>query len=237
MSVLITFDLDNTLWDVDPVLVRAEQAIYHWFDDRFPGFNKEFDTQTLAALRRELLQESDPLKTSLPKLRTDSYRIALEQFGLPKEEAETMSQAAFSFFDEWRQKVDLYPNAAKILWELANHYRLAVITNGTADVYHKNIGIGGSFEFVLRADQQGISKPAAGIFHKAAIQANVDVTNIIHIGDHHNDDVYGVNNVGGRSIWFNRHGARRWSKEWEGIPNAEIHALEELPNTIANLLK
>ncbi len=72
------------------------------------------------------MKKGDPLQVNLPRLRLDSYRIALERFGLPKEEAEAISQAAFSFFDEWRQKVDLYPNAAKILWELASNYRLAV---------------------------------------------------------------------------------------------------------------
>jgi FMN phosphatase YigB (HAD superfamily) len=26
---VLTFDLDNTLWETDPVIVRAEQASYH----------------------------------------------------------------------------------------------------------------------------------------------------------------------------------------------------------------
>ena len=31
--LLISFDLDNTLWDVDPALVRAEHAMEKWFDE------------------------------------------------------------------------------------------------------------------------------------------------------------------------------------------------------------
>ncbi|EAQ64762.1 HAD-superfamily hydrolase [Marinomonas sp. MED121] len=236
MTRLITFDLDNTLWDVEPVIVRADQAMFHWFEDRFPGFNQAFDNAALFKLKTQLLEDSSKLRADISQLRIEVYRIALQEFGLPKEEAGSVAKAAFDFFHQWRQKVDLYPGTKKVLWQLANHYRLAVITNGNADVYHPEVGLADSFEFAVRADIEGIAKPHADIFVKAADIAKVDVTSLIHVGDNVHDDVNGINQVGGRSIWFNRHGARRWQDSWQGRPDAEVHALEELPEVIADMI-
>lgn len=237
MTVLVTFDLDNTLWDVEPVIVRANHAMWHWFEDKLPGFNQAFGNEELNALKMALLQEFDHLKADISKLRIESYRLALVEFGLTTKAAQQLAEDAFQFFHQWRQKVDLYPEAMTTLKHLSQHYRLAVITNGNADVFHEHIGLGEVFEFAIRADQVGVAKPHADIFHQAASRAKVDVNNIIHIGDHPSDDVKGVNDVGGKSIWFNRHGARKWSSDWEGLPDVEVHALEELLEAVAKLVK
>ena len=34
---VITFDLDNTLWDVEPALLRAEQAQRDWLERYLEG--------------------------------------------------------------------------------------------------------------------------------------------------------------------------------------------------------
>lgn len=237
MSVLVTFDLDNTLWDVDPVLVRAESALHHWFEDHYPGFNSMYDSQQLAVIRQELSQSTKFLQANLSQLRMEVYKQAFLGFGLSDNEANEAAQSAFVFFNEWRQKVDLYPNAFDVLSRLANSYRLGVITNGTADVFHQSINIGEVFEFALRADQQGVAKPAKKIFEQAAEMAKVELKNVVHVGDHPDDDVYGIKNAGGKSVWFNRHGAMRWLDAWGRGPDAEIHSLEELPDVLPVLLK
>ncbi|TBR44372.1 HAD family hydrolase [Marinomonas agarivorans] len=236
MTVLITFDLDNTLWDVDPVIVRANHALYHWFEERLPGFNQHFSADELDKVKKEVVEESPHLKADISKLRIEMYRVALEQFGLPLVDAQRLAKEAFAFFHNWRQKVDLYPNTKDVLSLLAKQYRLAVITNGNADVFSEHIGLGSVFEFAIRADQVGVAKPEAGIFYEAANQANLSIDNMIHVGDHPHDDVQGINVVGGRSIWFNRHGARKWMLDWGKQPDSEVHSLSELPNAIRSLI-
>ena len=36
---VVTFDLDNTLWDVDAVIRNAERVTRQWFDARVPELN------------------------------------------------------------------------------------------------------------------------------------------------------------------------------------------------------
>ena len=236
MSILVTFDLDNTLWDVDPVIVRAEHAMESWFEERFPGFARKFSLSDQDALKKSILIKKPDIAFNLTALRLSVYTLALKQFGLPSEEAESVAAAALAHFCEWRQKVDLFPHVVDVLEELNQDYTLAVITNGNADVFHPYIGLGQYFEFAIRADQIGVAKPDASLFSIAAKKASRELSQIIHIGDHPIDDVFGAANAGARSIWFNRHGARRWADEWGARSNAEVHSLLELPTAINSLI-
>ncbi|MCB5162914.1 HAD family hydrolase [Marinomonas algarum] len=237
MSTLITFDLDNTLWDVSPVILRAEYAMESWFGERFPRFDALFSSTFREELRRQILIEFPEMSSNLTALRLIMYERALKQFGLPMEEANAIAKAALAHFCEWRQKVDLYPHAVDVLEMLSQHYTLAVITNGNADVFHPHVGLGHYFDFAVRADQSGIAKPNADIFLMAANKAGSDISELIHIGDHPIDDIRGASDVGAQSIWFNRHGAQRWHDSWEGRFDAEVHSLLELPTAIRTLTR
>lgn len=236
MSVLITFDLDNTLWDVAPVIMRAEYAMESWFEERFPGFSQQYSVAAREALKNNVLSLKPEIAFNLTAVRLAVYKLALKQFGLPSEEAESVAGAALAHFCEWRQKVDLYPHVVDVLEVLGQDYALAVITNGNADVFHPYVGLGQYFSFAVRADEVGVAKPDANVFLIAAKKAGVDVSEIIHVGDHPTDDVFGASNAGARSVWFNRHGAQRWSDEWGTRSHAEIHSLLELPTVIRSLL-
>lgn len=235
MSMLITFDLDNTLWDVAPVIMRAEYAMESWFEERFPGFSQQYSFTAREELKNQVLSNSPELAPNLTAIRLAVYVLALKQFGLPSEEAESIAGAALAHFCEWRQKVDLYPHAVDVLETLSRDYTLAVITNGNADVFHPYIGLGQYFDFAIRADQVGIAKPAIDVFSIAAKKAGVDLSELIHVGDHPMDDVFGASNAGAKSIWFNRHGAQRWGDDWGARSHAEIHSLLELPTVIRSL--
>ena len=43
---VITFDLDNTLWDVEPALIKAEQAQQDWLLQHRPGAVEAYDFPT-----------------------------------------------------------------------------------------------------------------------------------------------------------------------------------------------
>ena len=236
MSVLITFDLDNTLWDVSPVIARAEYAMEAWFETRFPGFSRQYPFTVREELKSQIVLANPDIALNLTAVRLAIYTLALKQFGLPSEEASSVAGAALAYFCEWRQKVDLYPHAVDVLEELSQEYSMAVITNGNADVFHPYVGLGQYFDFAIRADQIGVAKPSIDVFSVAAKQAGVDLSDIIHIGDHPVDDVFGASNAGARSVWFNRHGAQRWEDEWGSRSHAEVHSLLELPTAIRSLL-
>ena len=67
MSIqLITFDLDDTLWDVGPVIHSAENSLRDWLGQHAPRLGG-FPVESLAAIRRirtvhPLAQPSDKIR-------------------------------------------------------------------------------------------------------------------------------------------------------------------------------
>ena len=39
----ITLDLDDTLWEIHPVIRRAEKRLYEWLGERYPRITEMFD--------------------------------------------------------------------------------------------------------------------------------------------------------------------------------------------------
>ncbi|MCY1548415.1 5-amino-6-(5-phospho-D-ribitylamino)uracil phosphatase YigB [compost metagenome] len=127
-----------------------------------------------------------------------------------------------------RHQLDIFPDVQPTLEILANHYALGVVTNGNADV--RRLGLADYFKFALCAEDIGIAKPDARLFHEALQRGEATAETAVHIGDHPGDDIAGAQQAGLRAIWFNPAG-KTW--EAERLPDAEIRSLTELPGLLA----
>jgi len=227
MSIrLITFDLDDTLWDVRPVLHSAELTLREWLARNTPDLN-DFSVEALAAIRRTLLDAQPELRHRISELRRRILCHALEQAGYPQGEARELAEQAFEVFLEARHAVQLFPEVHPTLELLANHYRLGVLTNGNADV--RRLGLADYFDFTLCAEELGIGKPDPRPFQEALRRADVSAAHAVHIGDHPSDDIGGAQRAGMRAIWFNP-GGSPWQHDHQ--PDAEIGSLAELPRLL-----
>lgn len=224
---LITFDLDDTLWDVAPVLYAAEAELLDWLARHAPRLGAAA-AERLQHNRQWLLEREPILQGRISELRRRALRHSLEQAGYPAAEAARLAAAAFEHFLAARQRVTLFPEARPTLAQLSRQFRLGVLTNGNADV--ARIGIADYFQFAFNAEALGISKPDPRIFHAALAAAGVPATAAVHIGDHPRDDIAGAQAAGLRAVWLNPQGA-----PWPGAgaPQAQIASLAELPALLA----
>ena len=225
---LITFDLDDTLWDTAPVIVSAEAVLRHWLGDNAPKLGV-VDVGHFQAIRERVLNEEPQLKHRISALRRRILFHALNDAGYVN--AAALADDAFEVFIEARHALDVFPQAEPTLIALARDYSLGVVTNGNADV--RRIGLGHHFKFVLCAEDIGIAKPDARLFHEALVRGgNISPAAAVHVGDHPGDDIAGAQQAGMRAIWFNPGG-----KHWEGdkAPDAEIGCLSELPAVLKHL--
>ena len=55
----ICFDLDNTLWEIEPVLVRAERILADWLGRRYPRIGERFTPSGVLEMRAALLADLD----------------------------------------------------------------------------------------------------------------------------------------------------------------------------------
>ena len=228
MSIeLMTFDLDDTLWDTAPVIVRAESVLREWLITNAPKVGA-LDVAHFQAIRQQVLSENPQLKHRISALRRRILLQVIQDAG--HVDAALLADEAFEVFIEARHALEVFPQAEPVLAALARDYALGVVTNGNADV--RRIGLGHHFRFVLCAEDIGIAKPDTRLFHEALARGGVAASAAVHIGDHPGDDIAGAQQAGLRAVWFNP-GGKRW--EGDKAPDAEIGCLSELPMVLKHM--
>lgn len=227
MSIeLITFDLDDTLWDTAPVIVSAEAILRDWLAANAPDLGT-VPVEHLYAIRERLVQAEPGLKHRISALRRRVLFLALEDVGYSENKARELANEGFEVFLHARHQIDIFPEVQPVLEILRHRYTLGVVTNGNADV--RRLGLSDYFKFALCAEDLGIGKPDPQPFHEALRQGQVEAHAAVHIGDHPGDDIAGAQRAGLRAIWFNPQG-KRW--EADSRPDAEIQRLSQLPELL-----
>lgn len=226
----ITFDLDDTLWAVGPVILRAEEEFYSWLSQRCPRITKALDRGQMVAHRRSFCEQYPHQRHDLTALRKRWLAHVFEEYGY----CEVSVDMAFRVFWEHRNAVQLFAEVTPAMERLRERYTLGVITNGNACV--EQIGIAHWFDFVVCAEHAGASKPAPRIFQAALAHAGVDAARVAHVGDDPANDVMGAAGVGMRTVWYNP--AR---VPWPGgadlaaFPDAEIDSLADLHSALERM--
>ena len=225
---LITFDLDDTLWDVKPALELAEAAQWHYLESRFPSLDlRQTPREQIAEIRTSLLTEEPALAHHISQFRRRFISKLLHCYGVEPIEADHAASEAFARFYEDRHRVAVYEGALTVLTTLRQRYRLGALTNGNADV--RKTPIGACFDFAWRAEEFGVSKPDPRLFHQAFAAAGVAAREVVHIGDCHDNDVSGAIDAGAQAIWFNPAG------DTSPIGCPVVTQLSELPAAVYSL--
>lgn len=208
----ITLDLDDTLWEIGPVILRAESELWQWLCEGYPEIPRRVSSEDLLALRATIASEHPDRVHDFRFLR----RQTLARVAVASGYTIDLVDAAFEVFDAARNRIDFYPDVLPVLELLAKRYRLVAVTNGNANL--QKIGIRHLFHDVVTAVDAGAAKPAQPIFAEAVRRAGVRQEAILHVGDHPENDVEGARAAGLRSAWMNRTGA-----EWPAhLPQPEL---------------
>ena len=228
---LITFDLDNTLWDVGLVIARAEDAMNDWLDAEVPDYRQRVDRDARLELRDRVIAEHPEASFNVSVLREEILYRGMLLCGIKQTQARHHARQAFSEFFEARQQVVFYDNALESLRRLAEHFELAALTNGNADI--ARIGLDRYFSFAFSSADVAASKPAPDIFHAALQRAGVSAEESIHVGDNLLDDIHGAGSVGMHTIWF-RH-ADQPETATHTQPSEVVEHLIDLPEAVARI--
>lgn len=222
----IAFDLDNTLWECDPLIIRAEQKFYDWLTEYYPKITNKYSNDHLIAHRIAFMKAHPEQHHNLTDLRKDWMRQLASEFSMDTEFVEP------GFYEFWRHRnqVSFYDGVLEVLEKLAKNYSLGVISNGNADVHH--IGIGHYFDFVTSSEDAGVAKPHEDIFHHAVSLSAHDINETVYVGDDPVRDVVGAQNIGMKAIWYNPK-----QQPWPGgqNPAAVIKHHHELEDKIDQL--
>ena len=229
---LITFDLDNTLWDVTQTIIRAEQSLRQWMQENTSDALAIYASDAVDGIRQGVLNQFPEKRHDLSFLRTQVLYQCMLESGLEEVDALSAASRAFDVFFLGRNQVVFYDGALEVLQNLSQRYRLFALTNGNANI--DRVGIGGYFEGAVSSADVGASKPDLKMFHAVLNRAGVAANRAVHIGDHLSDDILGANNAGMLSIWYNHNGA--FTNDSASAPSGVVHKLSELPESIESLI-
>ncbi|NCF23217.1 MAG: HAD-IA family hydrolase [Gammaproteobacteria bacterium] len=221
----ITLDLDDTLWDITPVIRRAEKRLHDWLAERYPRIVDMHQPEDIVELRARVIAEFPDRSHDLTFIRC---RV-LARMGVAAGYGDDFVDEAFDVFDRERNTLELFPEVRPALESLASRYTLVAVTNGNARL--ERIGIDHFFQAVVSAHSAGAAKPARPIFDAAVSVGGAAAHETLHVGDHPEFDVDGARSAGLRTVWLNRNG-----HDWPGSlepPERTVADLQELDELLA----
>ena len=225
---VITFDLDDTLWDNVPTITKAEIETRKWIENKV-GKIDWGDLNDFLNLREELIKEDESIKWDISKLRKEIFRRKLVHI-TPEKYRNKLVEDAFAVFISRRHEVKLFDGVEIALKQLSKNFLLGVLTNGNADIFRFNIGK--YFSFSVSSLEAKNSKPNRAHFDKAIeIMENIKFDEILHIGDHQVNDILAAYNLGIESLWFNNNEST-WDQNFPK-PD-EFSSWEHLPEIVNN---
>jgi putative hydrolase of the HAD superfamily len=219
-ELVLSFDLDDTLWAVEPVILAAESAMQAWLKDRHPEMMRGHDRESMRAMRARLAEQYPERSHDMTFLR---HRALAEMFAQGGHDARHADEA-FEVFFAARNRVKLYGEVAASLERLSARYRLFALSNGNADL--QRCGIAHWFDGHITAISAGAAKPDVRIFNRLLEEANVAAAQVLHIGDDPHLDVVGAMQAGMQAAWLNRN-AKTWPAHLPP-PARTIKTLEEI---------
>ena len=196
----ICFDLDNTLWDVEPVLMRAERILADWLKLRYPRIPDRFSTSDIVEMRASLLREQPQQAHDLSYLRRETIARLGQAVGYEPE----MAHEAFALWHAARNQLEPYVEVIPSLEKLKTRFRLATLSNGNADL--GAIGLAHHFEVMMSAGALGYAKPDPRAYNALAEALTLKPAEILFVGDEPHADVDGPRTAGMQTVWVNRGG-------------------------------
>lgn len=192
---LISFDLDDTLYDNAPIMARAEHEFADFLCDRYGLDPYARDPLYWKIVKRTLCEEDASLLNDVTDLRALGLIRGFEILRRPLEGGLEEAYALTDHFVKIRSDFEVPLAARDLLSILKRHYPLAAVSNGNVDL--QAIGLEGYFDYDLRPSRCGHRrKPHADLFHRLSSLTGVPVREILHVGDDPVTDVQGAVDAG-----------------------------------------
>lgn len=216
---LITFDLDDTLFPVGPVVADANDALFRHLKSLGCETNQEEYVKTTKKIRRKLATDGKVI--TYTELRKRAIRAELENYLAEDGISDSIVSRSYDIWEERRHiaaETHLYPGAVSMLKQLkANHPNavIAAITNGKGNPL-KMDSIKAYFDFCVSGEDDDVfplRKPNEGIY-KVALERfqtlsekrkgepiEMNEQHWIHVGDDLANDVGASAKCGAKAIW------------------------------------
>jgi len=219
----VLFDLDDTLWPVETVIMQAELTLHQWMDVHAPGITQHHTIESLRKRRQALVKTNPRFEYDLWALRHTMLSQVFHEYGSDQ----SLADQAMAVFADARNKVQLYDEVIPVLNQLQTQVSLGSISNGFADL--QAIGLAPYFKVSLAAHSFGCAKPDPRIFTAACAALNLLPQQVLFVGDDLALDVAAAQQVGMQGVWMNRRHLKPEDTRHQHVrPDATISNLHQI---------
>lgn len=218
----VLFDLDDTLWPIVPVIMRAERLLFDWIREHAPAVAAGYSIEEMRARRVALMKAEPRYAINLSALR---HAVLSEVFVACGENAAAVD-TAMDIFNAARNQVEPYPDVHPVLASLRQKVALGSVSNGVADL--GTIGMDHYFDVSIAAHQFGSAKPDPAIFRHACEALQVEPAEAVYVGDDPLLDVEGAQKAGLRGVWLRRQDLPLRTMPGHVAPDAVCASLHDL---------
>lgn len=186
---VISFDLDNTLYDNQPVLQNAEEHMHNYLQQQFTLQKLPVDTQQYLQIKQQIQKQSPIRNENVSLLR----QAALKKICQPLKDSTKVANQAFAIFIQQRNKIVIIPAIEKLLKQLSQQYILVSITNGNFDISQSNIA---TFFNAHYSPCKGFrAKPHPQMLQQVINDYSIQAAELLHVGDCLQSDAQAAKNA------------------------------------------
>lgn len=159
-----------------------------------------------------------------------------EYFGWVSQQFPSIDTTGDALWQEYRERVPrtilAFPGALDVVSQVAERYRVGVVTNGSSAVQRTKLlvtGLAELFKVVAVSGEVGSDKPDAAIFLQALGGIGLKPEQTLFVGDDPRCDVAGAAAVGMRTCWIS---AGRTYPAGMTTPDWQIEHVGQLPGVL-----
>lgn len=195
----ILLDIDNTLYQYDPLHAIAQKALLAKISED----HKLADDQVMEAYKQAKLL----VKNNLPAVAASHNRLLYVQTTCELLNIDALSNSLDLYNCYW----DTFLNAlrltagAKQFFSRYGHLPICLVTDLTAHIQHRKIAqleLMHWANFVVTSEEAGCEKPHPYMFELALRKLGLNANEVCMIGDSYKKDIQGAKNLGIHAFWL-----------------------------------
>ncbi len=190
------------LFDFDDTLQHRPHAFFAVATELLRAFSPDLSEEELNTRANTMLRENNHGYVDYTEY-FDSF-VTRWHWGIDASSLLQIYIRRFPFYSE------LFPDTVRVLTELKRRgYRLGIITNGNNVQQNLKLdaaGIRTLVDIVAVAGEEGVGKPNAEVFRRAAERLCVAPENCVYVGDYPPNDLVGATCAGMQPLYIDVHG-------------------------------
>jgi putative hydrolase of the HAD superfamily len=215
--------IDAVLFDLDETLLDRSTSLRAFLADQFGRHIDDLGTVSLDEWRDRflVLDQRGLVHKSVV------YPAILAEFG-------GLASAADGLLADYRSRCSRFAQPfagmAVLLGEMRRQgLSIGIVTNGETDFQTRNIealGLNTLVDAILISEREGLRKPAAELFHRAAAALGAPPERCLFVGDNPVTDILGAAATGMKTAWLR--GSADWPLDRPANPGATIDQVGDI---------